>query len=228
MFIYRRYLTGAAPDSTHVIAAPVVSPACTVPVRWSAPFAQEPLEHPMRGTSPLSRGSAIRDSETTSASSFSVGSPVTAERSTILLSPMQALTVLSILTATASCWTPHRSLVPSQRSTRSGTVPPQCCICINCLHIDKCKTYRWVEDMHSQPHVADDPQFEPNDPQIQVFIRDEDASRTRTSLDAPDAPQGIDIAQELTIEYDVFACDAFVEDNGRWVRLMPDVGFVPT
>lgn len=47
MFIYRRYLTGAAPDSTHVIAAPVVSPACTVPVRRSAPFAQEPLEHPI-------------------------------------------------------------------------------------------------------------------------------------------------------------------------------------
>ena len=32
----------------------------------------------------------------------------------------------------------------------------------------------------------------------------------------------------LTTEYDVFGCDAFVEDAGKWVRLMPDLGYVPT
>ena len=29
-------------------------------------------------------------------------------------------------------------------------------------------------------------------------------------------------------EYDVFKCDSFVEDAGKWLRLMPDAGFVPT
>ena len=30
---------------------------------------------------------------------------------------------------------------------------------------------------------------------------------------------------DLTVEYDVFACDAFTEDRGRWLRLMPDADF---
>ena len=36
------------------------------------------------------------------------------------------------------------------------------------------------------------------------------------------------VADVLTTEFDVFACDAFVEDQGKWLRLMPDAGFVPT
>ena len=31
-----------------------------------------------------------------------------------------------------------------------------------------------------------------------------------------------------TVEYDVFACDAFQEDEGRWYRLMPDAEFMPS
>ena len=31
-----------------------------------------------------------------------------------------------------------------------------------------------------------------------------------------------------SIEYDVFACDAFDEELGRWIRLMPDADFIPT
>ena len=32
----------------------------------------------------------------------------------------------------------------------------------------------------------------------------------------------------LTTEYDVFECDAFTPDMGRWVRLMPEADFIPT
>ena len=48
---------------------------------------------------------------------------------------------------------------------------PQCCICINCKWVDRCKTYHWVEEMHEQPHVTEAPDFDPNDPQIQVYSR---------------------------------------------------------
>lgn len=77
--------------------------------------------------------------------------------------------------------------------------------------------------MHEQPHVAEDPDFEPKDPQIQVFIRNEN------STDAADVPaEEGGVRSELTVEYDVFACDAFTEDKGRWLRLMPDADFIPT
>lgn len=32
----------------------------------------------------------------------------------------------------------------------------------------------------------------------------------------------------VTTEFDVFACDAFSEDTGRWLRMMPDAEFTPT
>lgn len=82
--------------------------------------------------------------------------------------------------------------------------------------------------MHEQPHVAIDPQFQPNDPQIQVFMRDGPTSTQRTPphLDKDSSIEGE--TQGLSIEYDVFACDAFVEDVGRWIRLMPDATFIPS
>ena len=69
--------------------------------------------------------------------------------------------------------------------------------------------------MHEQPHVADNPEFQPNDPQIQVFLRNE-------------GDVNVVGGRELTTEYDVFECDAFVEDQGRWLRLMPDADYIPT
>ncbi|KAL1506893.1 hypothetical protein AB1Y20_007758 [Prymnesium parvum] len=101
---------------------------------------------------------------------------------------------------------------PPLHAARRVACGAACCICINCARVDRCLTYRWVEQMHEQPHVAQSPDFQPADPQIQVFIRDEAA-----------AAEGA-----LTVEYDVFACDAFVEDHGRWLRLMPDADFIPT
>ena len=53
--------------------------------------------------------------------------------------------------------------------------------------------------------------------QVQVFLR--------TEVEAEDAADG---RPALTTEYDVFQCDAFVEDAGKWLRLMPDLGYVPT
>ena len=32
----------------------------------------------------------------------------------------------------------------------------------------------------------------------------------------------------LTTEFDVFGCASFVEDDGRWIRLMPDAEYIPT
>ena len=53
--------------------------------------------------------------------------------------------------------------------------------------------------------------------QVQVFLRSEE-----------DAGNLADGRPLLTTEYDVFACDAFVPDQGRWLRLMPDAQYVPT
>ena len=73
--------------------------------------------------------------------------------------------------------------------------------------------------MHSQPHVTEEHalDFDPNDPQVQVFIRTEEEA-TAAPGDRP----------LLTTEYDVFECDAFTPDQGRWVRLMPEADFIPT
>ena len=45
-----------------------------------------------------------------------------------------------------------------------------------------------------------------------------------SASDGADGPP----ADVMSYEYDVFACDAFVEDQGKWLRLMPDADFVPT
>jgi len=83
--------------------------------------------------------------------------------------------------------------------------------------------------MHEQPHVTDrpganitEPDFDPNEPEVQVFIRTmEEAEQHAAETNRKDG-------NELTMEYDVFGCDAFVEDQGKWLRLMPDADFIPT
>ena len=65
---------------------------------------------------------------------------------------------------------------------------------------------------------------------VQVFIRSEGEAAAAMS-NAPD--EGAEVARGmitavLTTEYDVFECASFSEDVGKWVRLMPDAGFVPT
>lgn len=171
------------------------------------------------------------------------------------------------------------------------------CICIDCKLVDRCKVYHWVEQNHNVPHITEKSKldFDPNDPQIQVFVRQNQkvlnrvelrrhttpAKKTipppggftaptlgldgrpmstvsqallernsnkadvevkakadavaKTSAAAPAEATG-DEADEferfefgsLTTEYDVFGCDAFQPDKGKWMRLMPDAEFVPT
>jgi len=142
----------------------------------------------------------------------------------------------------ASAATTAFFLPPTVRcESRTRCAAPTCCICINCKFVDRCKTYHWVETQHEQIHVAVDPDFEPADPQIQVFIRQdpldpnldpEEAAKaiTRTPMGAlpPPLDDMYDGPTVTTTEFDVFACDAFSEDTGKWIRLMPDAGFVPT
>lgn len=110
----------------------------------------------------------------------------------------------------------------TRKRRRRITTAPHCCICINCKLVDRCKLYHWVEEMHEQPHVTDAPDFDPNDPQIQVFLRNE------TAAAESDDPEAEVVRPFLSTEYDVFACDAFVEDAGKWLRLMPDADYIPT
>lgn len=73
--------------------------------------------------------------------------------------------------------------------------------------------------MHEQKHVTEEEKldFDPSDPQVQVFVRSEEEAASA------DGNRPL-----LTTEYDVFECDAFTPDMGRWVRLMPEADFIPT
>lgn len=75
------------------------------------------------------------------------------------------------------------------------------CICVNCLHIDRCTTYHAVEEQHHQAHLTDSPDFEAIEPTINVNIRPRE--------------------DEIEMEWDVVGCNSFVADMGRWARLRP-------
>jgi hypothetical protein len=75
------------------------------------------------------------------------------------------------------------------------------CICINCAYVDCCNTYNAVETQHQQPHLTQNPNFEPNNPTINVNIR--------TNQDY------------IEMEWDVVGCDSFLEEAGKWMKLRP-------
>ena len=81
------------------------------------------------------------------------------------------------------------------------------CICINCRYVDRCETYNAVETQHQQPHLTENPTFEPVEPTINVNIR----------------TQG----ETIEMEWDVVGCQSFVEEMGRWSKLRPGEA-VPT
>ena len=81
------------------------------------------------------------------------------------------------------------------------------CICINCQYVDRCQTYNAVETQHQQPHLTENPTFEPIEPTINVNIRTE--------------------GETIEMEWDVVGCQSFVEDMGRWSKLRPGEA-VPT
>ena len=160
----------------------------------------------------------------------------------------------AVLVGAASSLLAPSGVSLSSRPVRSSSRPqrapaPRCCICINCKLVDRCKLYHWVEEMHSQQHLTEKADFDPSDPQVrgrgshaiaararrlgraalftvfdllfpaqvQVFLRNEE--------EAASVAAGGPL---LTMEYDVFACDAFTPDAGRWLRLMPNAQYVPT
>ncbi|AFY68847.1 hypothetical protein Pse7367_0540 [Thalassoporum mexicanum PCC 7367] len=81
------------------------------------------------------------------------------------------------------------------------------CICVNCHYVDRCSTYNAVEHQHQQPHLTENPNFEPDSPTINVNIRTEDDG--------------------IQMEWDVVGCASFVEEAGKWAKLRPGE-LVPT
>jgi len=75
------------------------------------------------------------------------------------------------------------------------------CICINCFYVDRCITYHAVETQHQQPHLTDQPDFDPVSPSINVNLR--------TSSDL------------IEMEWDVVGCESFLEEMGKWARIRP-------
>ncbi|MFM7612755.1 MAG: Ycf34 family protein, partial [Synechococcales cyanobacterium] len=47
------------------------------------------------------------------------------------------------------------------------------CICVNCHYVDRCVTYNAVETQHQQPHLNENPDFNAQEPAINVNIRTE-------------------------------------------------------
>ncbi|MCM0593629.1 MAG: Ycf34 family protein [Gloeotrichia echinulata IR180] len=81
------------------------------------------------------------------------------------------------------------------------------CICVNCHYVDTCVTYHAVEAQHQQPHLTEAPDFDPNEPSINVNIR--------TKEDV------------IEMEWDVVGCLSFQRETGKWSKLRPGE-LVPT
>jgi len=84
------------------------------------------------------------------------------------------------------------------------------CICINCQYVDRCITYHAVETQHQQLHLTENPDFEPNEPSINVNIRSQE-----------------DVIDVIEMEWDVVGCLSFKEEKGKWSKLRPGE-LVPT
>jgi hypothetical protein len=81
------------------------------------------------------------------------------------------------------------------------------CICVNCHYVDRCVTYHAVETQHQQPHLTENPTFDPNEPSINVNIR--------TKEDV------------IEMEWDVVGCLSFKQETGKLSKLRPGE-LVPT
>ncbi|KAJ8601365.1 hypothetical protein CTAYLR_005013 [Chrysophaeum taylorii] len=93
------------------------------------------------------------------------------------------------------------------------------CICVDCKLVDRCTAYHVIEAKHGQPHLSQAPDFTPRakNPTVAIIV----SNKTGTT----------------EAELDVTACADFVEEKGRWRRMMPpgtlvkagfDADFVPT
>jgi hypothetical protein len=122
--------------------------------------------------------------------------------------------------------------------------------------VTNCAAYHFVETKHEQPHMTANPTFSPREgsPTIHVNVRTQrdsnEAEMARlwqehaqeTARAEAAAEEGMplhgetvyDLSPVTTVEYDVVACEDFVEDKGCWLRNMPEEirkanpDFVPT
>ncbi len=76
------------------------------------------------------------------------------------------------------------------------------CICVNCHWVDRCNTYHSVENQHGVENLTSNPDFQGKNPSIHIIVKDLTNS-------------------ESSIEWDVRACESFLEDEGKWLRLRP-------
>mmetsp|Transcript_9060 Transcript_9060/g.27805 ORF Transcript_9060/g.27805 Transcript_9060/m.27805 type:complete len:124 (+) Transcript_9060:19-390(+) len=106
-------------------------------------------------------------------------------------------------------------LVSTPAPRRLRRLEPRMCICVNCALVDRCKAYHVIEEKHRQPHLAENPDFQPTNPTVAVIWH----------------------KGEQEAELDVQACDSFQEERGRWLKMMPrgtllsagfDPDYVPT
>ena len=120
------------------------------------------------------------------------------------------------------------------------------CICIDCARVTNCAAYHFVESKHEQPHMTEDPTFEPREgsPTIHVNVRtirndddrqaeiermwkeykQEERKAEDLAQQTGEAAHGetkYDFTPQVTYEYDVVACADYIEDKGCWVRNMP-------
>jgi hypothetical protein len=159
--------------------------------------------------------------------------------------------VVGLLSLIATSTTAFTSRVLSKQvvvvtQNRRSLLIPKMCICINCARVTDCTAYHFVESKHNQPHMTENPSFEPSNgsPTIHVNIRTvknedrqreiermynehesetERAQQTQNEADGPLVGETTyHVGSSTTYEYDVVKCADYVEDHGCWIRNMPE------
>lgn len=181
----------------------------------------------------------------------------------LLISGVQSFAPFSVANTVSSSISPSGirdfqptdpSLADRRRRRRRRPASSLNCICINCKYVTSCEAYHFVEEKHEQPHMTENPTFEPRDgsPTIHVNVRtirsskqtefermmEEHEEETKQATAQEDGglhgSTKYDLTPVTTYEYDVVACADYVEDMGCWVRNMPQAikdanpDFVPT
>lgn len=73
------------------------------------------------------------------------------------------------------------------------------CICINCLYVHKCSTYKNIQKQHKKYSEQDRQLFNPLDPVINVNICNTSGS--------------------FEVDWDVTECLSFIDKPGNWIIL---------
>lgn len=147
--------------------------------------------------------------------------------------PLSALTTLIVVVSQTT-----DGFVPISTTNRHPRTFLNC-ICIDCKWVTSCEAYHFVETKHEQPHMTETPTFEPRNgsPTIHVNVRthrddkvlqkmwNEHSGQTQqaeaATVDRDDQKDELhgstvyDLAPITTYEYDVVACEDFIQDKVR-------------